>query len=153
ASPIGEDDIYMQIRAGSEILYGGHFSFPDTWSFTEQGTMWTNYYWLPTVVFKLVYDLGGDPALVLLRICLVFLLAMGLGLLASRVIGASSKIPYFSVVPLVFLIIAPRMQLRPETFGFVCFVYLLLAWTTNNTRRVWLTPLIIWIWANIHSGT
>src|SRR4051812_3296694 len=63
-----EDDIFMQIRAGEEILKSGSVPGTDTWSFTAYGTPWINYQWLSMVLFRVLWGIGGAPALVYSRV-------------------------------------------------------------------------------------
>lgn len=157
ATRIAEDDIYMQIRAGYEVLQHANFSFQDTWSFTANEQTWNNYYWVPTVIFAATYRVAGDAGLVALRCFLVFALFAAIALITKRssksFLTANSK--HILLLSLVFVVCASRLQLRPETFGFIIFAALIWLWCkTDDRKQVYLwTPILILLWANCHGGT
>ena len=55
---------------------------------------------------------------------------------------------------LAFVVAAPALALRPQLLGMLCFVgvLLLVVERRSHPRRLWLAPVIVAIWANIHGS-
>lgn len=162
---IYEDDLFMQIRAGDEILETHTVQRFDEWSFTVPGAKWVNYQWLSMVIFRIVFELAGIEALVILRSLLVMILFLiYAAMIMKKTSGIARLLSVAIVLPIAFVACLPRMQLRPELFGFILFSYLLFLWfppmdpskhldEMKTKDRLWLTPLTLWLWANLHGGT
>lgn len=58
------------------------------------------------------------------------------------------------LVLVAFAVAAPAMALRPQLLGMVCFalVLLLIDGRRRHPRLVWLVPLIVVAWANLHGS-
>lgn len=157
ARMVSEDDIYMQMRAGEEIMRDRAVPMRDSWSYTVAGEPWINYQWLSMILFRVLYGFGAERALVLGRCALGFslfyLLTAWLRRLAPK-IQCGFALQSF-LLPTIFLATAVRVQLRPETLGFVCYVSLLALWTLPFAERTrWAASLALGVvWANIHGGT
>lgn len=73
---IWEQDIFWQLRAGSELLLSGRLPTADEWSYTSRGRAWINVQWLATVLFALAHRLlcrGADHfgPLILVRAAMI----------------------------------------------------------------------------------
>lgn len=152
--PAGSSDIFWQMKAGETMWNTGKFLSFDPFSFTMQGKPWANFEWLAEIVFYGVFRLGGFSALSILSFATGLLLAAVLFLPFLKISG--SRIFSLFLVFSVFFIGAPRFGvLRPEIFGFLFFAVifgLLFACEEKGGRRVWLCPIILALWANIHPG-
>lgn len=161
--PVYEDDIFMQIRAGLSILNLGAFDFLDSWSYTVTGHHWYNYYWLSTVLFALLHEVAGSAGLVVLRATLVTVLLFTIHRDSFRSPGDDHR--HLSIPGALFILIAsffaliPRLQLRPETLGFLCFALLLSRGIRRNDTENpgsavdWFGFTILLLWAQLHAGT
>lgn len=152
-----EDDIFWQLRAGREIVVTHAVQTADTWSYTVSGQPWVNYQWLSDVVFYMVHAVGGVPALIGLRVCLVslwFFLIMHLMAVVSSLWAAAA------VVPFLFVAVQFRLHVRPEMFGLILFTATLLLWFNGKELsergarlRDFGTIAMLFLSANFHAGT
>ncbi len=151
-APMSTVDLTYHLRAGSEILATGRVPATDTWTFTAAGQPWVDQQWGAQVVFALAERIGGWTAIVLLRAALTGLVFACLFVVARRH-GLDARTA--SVLSLVaFLVASPAMAMRPQLLGMACFaaVLLLVADRRTNPGRLWLAPVIIAIWANLHGS-
>ena len=150
--PIPAVDLAYQVRAGDEILRTGVIPAVDTYTFTVAGTPWTDQQWLAQVFLALGFRAGGWELLVVLRAVLV---SAAFGLLAATAMakGARPRTGAFLSL-LAFALAAPALALRPQLFAIAIFAALLLlvARRHRNPRVVWLAPLLVIAWANIHGS-
>jgi hypothetical protein len=150
--PIAAVDLAYQVRAGEEILRTGVIPAADTWTFTVAGTPWTDQQWLAQVLLALGFRTGGWELLFVLRAALV---SASFGLLAATAMAHGARPRTASMLSLVaFALAAPALALRPQLFAIAIFALLLLlvARRHRNPRVVWLAPLLVIAWANIHGS-
>ena len=155
---INEDDIYGQIRAGTEILKTHSVQSIDTWTSTMSGKSIVNYQWLSDVLFKGIYSLGGNAALVWARIlCTFALLSFVTAIYYRRSIslkGASRWTIGLSVITLSFLVLNYRLQIRPEIFTLIGFTWILFqAQKTIDKTTVLSMVIAVWVSTQFHAGT
>lgn len=145
-------DLAYHLRAGNEMLSTGTIPTVDTWTFTAAGIPWVDQQWGAQIVFALAERLGGWTGLAILRATLtgaIFASVVVIGL--RRGLDARSA-ALLAIV--VFVLAAPAMALRPQLLGMACFA-LVLALVTDrraHPRRLWLVPLIVAVWANLHGS-
>ena len=145
-------DLAYQMRAGEEILRTGVIPAVDTYTFTVFGTPWTDQQWLAQVLLALGFRAGGWELLVVLRAALVSL-SFGLLVVTAMARGAAARTA--AILGLVaFALAAPALALRPQLFAIAIFAGLLLlvARRHRNPRAIWLAPLLVMIWANLHGS-
>ena len=145
-------DLTYQLRAGSEILDGRAIPTLDTWTYTIAGEPWFDQQWGAQVLLTLAYDLAGWTGLVLLRAALVAA-TFGCTFLVARGAGLSDRTAALLTLG-AFVIAAPALGLRPQLFGMALFalVLLLLARRAAQPRAVWLIPVLVLLWANLHGS-
>lgn len=145
-------DLAYHLRAGSEILVTGAIPTEDTWTFTAAGTPWVDQQWAAQIVLALVDRLGGWTGLVLFRAALIAVI-FGSSLLILRRRGLASRTSALLVLA-AFAVAAPALALRPQLLGMVCFVFalVLVADRRRHPRRLWLVPMIVLVWANLHGS-
>ena len=145
-------DLAYQLRAGAEILATGRIPTVDTWTFTVQGQPWLDQQWGAQVVLRLVESVGGWVGLAVFRAVLVGVIFGGTALIAVR---RGLDIRTAAVLSLIaFVVAAPALALRPQLLGMVCFVAVLLLVVDrrDHPQRLWLAPVIVAIWANLHGS-
>ena len=152
--PLSATDLAYHLRAGSEILRTGAIPAADTWTFTATGLEWVNQQWGAQVILALKYEVGGWAALALVRAGLVGLI---FGLLAYAITRRNPGLPEPTVALLVlaaFIVAAPALALRPQLLGIALFALTLalIADRGRHRRRLWLIPLLVIAWANIHGS-
>lgn len=145
-------DLTYQLRAGSEILDARAIPTTDTWTFTAFGLPWTDQQWGAQVILELVFRLAGWTGLIVFRaalIALIFDCLLTIGL--RRGLGARRA---SWLTQAAFLVAAPALALRPQLLGMACFaiVLLLVADRREHPARLWLIPVIVTLWANLHGS-
>lgn len=150
--PLPAVDLAYQVRAGDEILRTGSLPGVDTWTFTVAGTPWVDQQWLAQVLLALGYRAGGWELLVVVRAAVVAL-ALGCSIAASLARGAGPRMAAILGL-LVFALAAPALALRPQLFGIAIFAALLWLIATRDAhpRRLWLAPILVALWANLHGS-
>ncbi len=145
-------DLAYHLRAGAIVLDGGGIPRTDSFTFTAAGLPWVDQQWGAQVILAAVYRLGGWTGLVLLRALLVGLL-FGLIFVACRLRGADlRRAAWLSLA--AFIVAAVALALRPQLFGMVLLALTLAIVAARHVRPnlVWLIPVIVLAWANIHGS-
>lgn len=151
-APMSSVDLAYQLRAGGEIIDTRTVPSVDTWTFTAAGMPWVDQQWGAQVLLAAVHRLAGWTGLVLLRAVLTGFIVGGTVAIArsrgldergSAVLGIAA-----------FIVAAPAMALRPQLFGMACFVLtlMLVVPRRDQPRRLWLVPLVVAVWANLHGS-
>ena len=151
-APMSTVDLAYHLRAGAEILATGAIPTTDTWTFTAAWMPWFDQQWGAQVLFRVTEQLGGWTGLVVLRAAATGLVFLCLGTIALRR-GMSARNATLLVVA-AFAVAAPAMALRPQLLGMVCFalVLLLIEGRRRHPRSLWLVPVIVAVWANLHGS-
>lgn len=151
-APLSTVDLAYHLRAGAEIVATGAIPSVDSWTFTAAGTAWVDQQWGAQLVLHVVHQVGGWTGLVLLR-------AVATGVVVACLLrvaldgGLGSRTATLLVLA-AFLVAAPAMALRPQLLGMAAFaiVVLLVAQRRDRPRALWLIPLIVVVWANLHGS-
>jgi hypothetical protein len=145
-------DLAYQLRAGAEILASGRVPTADSWTFTMAGQPWFDQQWGAQVVLRAVESVGGWIGLAASRALLVGAIFGGTTLIAVR---RGLDVRTAAILSLLaFVVAAPALALRPQLLGMVCFVgvLLLVVGRREHPRRLWLAPVIVTVWANLHGS-
>jgi hypothetical protein len=151
-APMSSVDLAYQLRAGGEIIDTRAIPSVDTWTFTAAGLPWVDQQWGAQVVLAAVYRLGGWTGLVVLRALLTAVVVGGTLFIARRR-GLDPRMA--AVLTLIaFVVAAPAMALRPQLFGMACFAIslLLVMLRRSQPRGLWLVPVVVVLWANLHGS-
>jgi hypothetical protein len=145
-------DLTYQLRAGGEILDTRAIPALDTWTFTANGLPWLDQQWAAQIVLTLVYRLGGWTGLVVLRAALVGLIFGCLLLIGLRRGLGARRASWLAIA--AFVVASPALALRPQLLGMACFaiVLVLVSDRRDHPGRLWLVPVVVAIWANIHGS-
>ncbi|MDP3941600.1 MAG: hypothetical protein Q8Q49_04820 [bacterium] len=141
-------DLGRHILIGN-IIVSTH-SIPQTnlLSYTYPDFPFLNHHWLSEVVFALLAKTGTLGLLMVSTI--VALLAFGsIFLYAYKKIGVSACIVSLLLLPILF----ERTDIRPELLSFLLFALFLIILFKNRERQtklVYLLPLLMLIWVNVH---
>lgn len=151
-APMSTVDLTYHLRAGAEMLATGRFLAADTWTFTAAGTPWVNQQWGAQLVLHLVELAGGWVGLALFRAVLIGLI-FGLVLATTRRRGLDARSAALLTLA-AFVVALPALALRPQLLGLACFAVVLLLVTDRRDHpgRLWLVPVIVAVWANIHGS-
>lgn len=145
-------DLTYHLRAGADILATGTIPTTDAWTFTVAGASWFDQQWGAQVVLHVVERLGSWTGLALLRTLATGIVVGCLALIAHRA-GVPPRRAALLVLA-AFAVAAPAMALRPQLFGMAAFAILLVLVTERHRhpRMLWLAPLVVAIWANLHGS-
>ena len=145
-------DLAYHVRAGALTLDTGLIPAVDTFTFTAYGQPWLNQQWGAQLVLAAVHRIGGWAGLAILRAALVGALA-GLVYLACRRHGLNRRVAAWLTLA-AFGLSAVALGLRPQLFGLVLFAatLLLLAERRDRPRLLWLIPVVVAVWANVHGS-
>ncbi|MGZ4126343.1 MAG: hypothetical protein ACXVQU_12415 [Actinomycetota bacterium] len=150
AARLGTIDLAYHVRLGDLMLTTGRLARSDTFTFVANGRAWTDQQWLAQVLFALVYRAGAWQGLVVLRSLIVgatftfvYLSCRGVG--AARKTSALLALGSFAATILA-------LALRPQLLAFALFAACVWALATHerHPRRVWIVPLLVAVWANVH---
>jgi hypothetical protein len=145
-----ESDLWWHLRAGQTTLETGQPLLKDVFSYTRQGSEWINHSWLAQVLLYGLYSWGGYLALGMvvalfatLSMVLVYLQMEGIGLLRAF------------VTVLAALMAAWVWSARPQVISLAMFsalAYVLYLYKWRNVDRLWLVPVLMLVWSNLHGG-
>ncbi|MFH1475502.1 MAG: hypothetical protein ABIG85_06555 [Chloroflexota bacterium] len=150
-APLPTGDLAYQLRAGELMLASGTVLSVDPFTFTAFGEPWLNQQWGTGVAVALVHGVAGWGGLSLLRAALITLVA-GLVLVGCR--AGLDRRPAAYLTLAGFLLGIGSLALRAQLFGIVCFVAVvaILAVREERPRALWLLPLVVLVWANLHGS-
>lgn len=149
-----DPDFYWHLKTGEYIVAHGALPQADIFSYTHPGKPWVLHEWLFQVIIYLVQVWGGELGIsvfvaLILTACLWFIYAICARLLR----GDKAKALIVALLYCSFIISsAPRPHLFTFLF-FSLFLYILLSFKYfNETARLWVIPLVMVLWANLHGG-
>jgi hypothetical protein len=145
-------DLAYGIRLGDLMLRTHLLVRTDTLSFTATGAPWLDQQWGSQLILALIHRFGGWAGLALAR-------AMFVGTIfffvqkACRAAGASTRRAALLTLA-SFAVSLGGLSLRAQLFGMVLFA--LSVWIVTarheHPQRLFLIPLIVAIWANLHGS-
>ena len=148
-----DPDFWWHLATGRYIVETGTIPRVDIFSYTAVGRPWVAHEWLSEVVMFLLYRAGGYLAAVLVFAALItlayWMVFRTLRLLDLGVTGATI-ITFWTAVMAVI-----SWNVRPQLFSYLFFaVYLWLLLRSRRTpdRALWLMPVIMVAWVNLHAG-
>lgn len=147
-------DLWARLIAGMGVIDGGHVLTQDFLSYTPVHTWW-DHEWGAGVIFYFFLKYFGPFSLIILQALMLF----GIFFTASRVIKIrTEKCPY-NILFYFFALMAVMQNLnapiRCHMFSFLfftIFIYILEKVRQGNNKLLYLIPIIILFWNNIHGG-
>ncbi|MCJ7490620.1 MAG: hypothetical protein MUP15_00415 [Dehalococcoidia bacterium] len=147
-----DPDFWWHLRTGKLIVESG-IPRHDPFSWTAAGKAWVTHEWLSEVIIYGVESTLGYVGNVLLfgaTTCAALLLMYALG----RRLGAGTK--PLVLLALVAMLVLPRfVAVRPQEFTwllFAVFVYVLQRHDEGDAMPLWVLPLLMALWVNLHLG-
>jgi hypothetical protein len=148
-----DGDTGWHIRTGEWILSNHRVPHQDIFSFTKPGAPWFAWEWLSDVIFgwlHLHWGLAGVVVLGMLMLCLT-------SALLFRLVQRRCGNPLISIVLTFVAVCATSIHwhARPHLFTIlfaVVFLYLLERVQSGEIRWLFLLPVIIAVWTNLHGG-
>jgi len=144
-----DGDTYTHIFLGSWMVE--HLRLPnvDFLSHTVNGSPWVSHEWGAEVLMGLVHDHSGLGGIVILY---AFLIGLTFTIL-FRVLEQLETDPWLSLVIIMahMLLMFPMMHARPHIFTWLLasLTFMILY---NRRRYVWVLPLLMVCWVNLHGG-
>jgi len=141
---IHNNDIWMHIEIGEYIWQNKHLPENDQWSFTAQDNNLVLHEWLSQLTFYIVYSLAGTNGIIIFKALIVFLAFFFL-------YKAINKNNYITIIILLFVNFISEFHslVRPHVFSWLFFAILI--WGLEK-RKHFVIPIILVIWANMHSS-
>jgi len=146
-----EGDTWWHIRVGQDILAARQLPHTDRYSWTAAGTPWIAYEWLGEVGIAEAYRFGNLQGLRALQLMLAGAMLVLIYIYASM--RSENPKAAFVVCAAIVPIVAGFCSLRPQLFGYICFVIVLLIleqFRRGQSHRLWFLPLLFWLWVNTH---
>jgi hypothetical protein len=145
-------DLWGHVRFGADIIRAGAIPTSDPYSFTSDRS-WVNHEWLTEITMYGAYALAGPAGLTSLRLLLIALL---LTLVGWTLADAGIRAPKLQLLmAFVAALTYTRTQhIRPQLYSLVLFAVLLylISARERRPRAVWLVPLLMPLWVNLHGG-
>ncbi len=146
-----DPDFWWHLRIGRWMLEGGRLPSTDIFTYTVPGHVWTDHEYLTEILMWLVYSAAG---VVGLSIAFGLLTWAGFWILYRHVrrqpwviVGMGLAIGAIAGSP----IWGPRAQMI--TFFLSCLeLYWLHGYLSGRSRALYLFPLVMVLWANLHGG-
>lgn len=148
-----EGDTGWHIRAGEWILANGRVPDRDFFSFTKAGEPWFAWEWLWDVCFAWLHARWGMEAVVLVSLALICLTSALLYRLVLR--KAGNPVLAIAFTWLAMAASSLHWWARPHLFTMlftVVFFDLLDRRYDGAPSRLWLLPLLMVAWTNLHGG-
>ncbi|HEX3938342.1 MAG TPA: hypothetical protein VHX43_12640 [Xanthobacteraceae bacterium] len=153
---LGHFDLGWHLAAGDLIRARGNVPFHDPWSFTTAGRQWFNLSWLWDAIASWIFHHAKFNGLIFLTVAcgaviVAYLTSACLRSGASpiavciSVLCACLLYPAFSAYPNIYLAVSPNTATM--ALSVVFYVECL-----KGTRRVFLLPAFMNLWANLHGG-
>jgi hypothetical protein len=144
-----DTDTWWHIRSGQYTLSQGMI-YTDPFSFTKAGEPWINHSWGAQIILYLVWQVAGNfglsiyvAALATAGMYMIYRTSSGSVYLRAftLVMGAATAAVFWS----------PRPQML-SFFLSTVILYLLYLHKRRKIDRLWLIPVIMGIWGNLHAG-
>ena len=147
---LADPDLGFHLEYGKYIA--AHHKVPsiDLTTTGASGNEYTDSQWLFQLLLYGIYSLSGYSGLSIFIVSLAALLAV---LLLKSLNFNEHPLRFILLVP-VFLLIENRLVTRPEVFSFIFIALFLLVLTElrlKNKNAIWLLPLLMLLWVNMHS--
>lgn len=151
-TPKPENDLFFELRIGTDILHTGRLPHFDTYSWTNYGTRWDVPEWLSFIVYAEAFRVGGFLGTWLVMVSLAVGTAWCVWFGLARRVG---PLWAFTLTALMLLALNDCLQERPYAFTYLLLAITLRVLITARdgqpTRLFWLPPLCA-LWTNLHQG-
>ena len=147
-----DPDLWGHVLFGRATLEHG-LERTDPYSFTAEGHRWINHEWASEVLMAATWELTGDRGLLFGKIAVGVVTVMLLAG-AARLRGGAPVVAAV-VLPVVAWAMSPGYLHRPQVLSFLLFavvLWILHADDAGVRRVVWVLPLVMAVWPNLHGG-
>jgi hypothetical protein len=152
-TPIGDFDVWWQLKTGEYITNTGSIPNHDIFSYTATTHSWIPHEWLSNVIFYNLYVIGDLNFIIVIK-ALIAAITMGLlyNLMTRR--GANAFLALLLIIPIASVTSLAWSE-RPHIFTLLfltIFIWVLQDFVEGKKNRLWLLPLLIIPWINLHGG-
>lgn len=148
---LADSDTWWHLAAGRWIVTNGSVPRTDPFSYTVPDHAWVNLQWLYDVFVYGVFQFAGPAGLVLASVA--FFTA------ATAVLYGNLRLwlaPSMAAALTLWAVVVceERFLIRPEMFSLLLLglvVAVLLRMRRDDGRRLWLLPVLMLVWVNVHS--
>ncbi len=145
-----DSDMWWHLRSGEQMLQSGRPLLVDLFSHTRYGAHWVNHSWLSQVGMALLFRWGGYLALGG-AMALLSTLSMALVSLQCQGPAALKAVALILGSVVASVVWGPRPQLTSLVL-MALVAYLLYLYKWRGIDRLWLLPLVMLLWSNLHGG-
>ena len=152
-SDLADPDYFWHLRAGQWVIENGRLPVNDPFLWSQANTPWLHHGWLSDIGMFWIHTHVGSSAFSAL-IGLLFTLTLGVMYWFSR-----QYAPEFISLLLVSLgagVILPWAGARPQSVTYLFFAFFLAVLLRfkdkGQTKWIWVLPVSIILWANLHGG-
>lgn len=148
-----DPDLWGHLKFGMEHVKSGRLAATDPYSYTAFGYTWINHEWLCEAIFYLVYNMFSDAGLLYGKLLIGFLTLVIL-IMAVRLRPAN---PLILAIAGAFAVIGMSRGylIRPQLFSFLffsAFLYILIRHFEKGGWLIFILPLLMLAWVNLHGG-
>jgi hypothetical protein len=151
-APMSTVDLAYNVRAGQLMVETRRLLDTDPFTFSAAGQPWLDQQWAAQILLALGYGAVGWAGLAVVRAVLVGV-TFWLVQRSCRALGADRRTAAWLALA-AFAVSLVSLGLRPQLLGMVLFaaVAWLLVERDRSRRRIWLIPVLVAIWANVHGS-
>ena len=149
---IQPQDFWWLMQVGRETIQNGSVPITDTISWSQFGQPIVYQPWLAGVIFYSVYNIGGITFIFLLRALLIAITYAMIWFMLRKV---SNPIVATILIFILGISTANNWAVRSQLFVYPLFalcLWVLLQWQNGNKKYVWLLPISILLWINLHGS-
>ena len=152
---MSNNDIWIHLKTGENVLKTWHVPDKDPYSFTAGDHDYVAHEWLSGVLFYLVYAAGGVNGLIYFKSAVIFATCAALYGACLR-LRATGPLMFFCFT-LMLYIGSARFLERPHIFSYLfeaLYLFCYFSYRQAGRRRIWLwlIPLLHVPWTNLHGG-
>ena len=150
---IADPDLWGHLRYGRLFIEQRSLSLPDPFAYTTAGLTWHTHEYLSQILLRLTYDLAGPPGLIALK-CLVGGAALYVLYRCIRLVTDAPRI-WAPILMLAAILLGRFYLFRPQIFTYLLlaiFTLTLIRYLFDLRARLWILPLLLIPWANLHGG-
>jgi hypothetical protein len=145
---LADADTLWHIKSGIAMLEKGAILTQDIFSHTAHGKDWIAHEWLAEVIMAIFHRIGGLPLVVIFYFLMIAFTYWLLFKIANHYAGEWSS---FLSVLIAIVIASNHLLARPHIFTWFFGVITLYA-LQKGGRQLFLLPLLIALWSNLHGG-
>ena len=149
-----DPDLFARVAVGHIIASTGWVAYTDPFSFTAPHATWIDHEWLSGYIFFLLSQIGGDFALFLFKVLMLFLFLFATTKTHILVSGKLHLIPYVFSIFFTYYLWLSTVRCQIFTYTLLSVFFLLIAQSQQriSLSKYLLFSLLMVLWTNLHGG-